>query len=235
MNNTCTIILPCYNPQPGWADRIVVQYREITAVLHIPVNIVLVNDGSTTNISTEDITLLSRSITGFEYISYAENRGKGYALRKGVALAETDIIIYTDIDFPYTTASFAAIYHSLYNTGFDVAIGVKNKNYYTQVPPARRYISKALRWMSGMFLNIPITDTQCGLKGFKAGVKQEFLDIDIDRYLFDLEFIRKTAKKGYKLSATQVTLNNDVVFRNMNYRLLMSEMVDFFRIVFKFK
>jgi glycosyltransferase involved in cell wall biosynthesis len=225
--------LPCYNPQPGWAERIVAQYREIAQVLDAPVNIILVNDGSTTNISGGDIKLLNQSITAFEYISYAENRGKGYALRQGVARADADIIIYTDIDFPYTTASLAAVYNTLYKEGFDVAAGIKNDKYYNQVPPARRYISKMLRSMIGMFFRIPFADTQCGLKGFVHGVKQEFLDIDIDSYLFDLDFIRRVYKKRYKVKPVPVELNDNVIFRRMSYKLLIPEMKNFIKIMLR--
>lgn len=195
--------------------------------------IVLVNDGSTTGVSRQEIDVLQNAIRSFSYVSYTENRGKGYALRKGVAVAQSDIIIYTDIDFPYSIDSLVAVYNTLNSEGYDAAPGIKDKNYYTKVPVLRRYISQALRFMIAAFFRIPVTDTQCGLKGFKRNVQPVFLSTTIDRYLFDLEFIRLLFRKGYKVKPVPVSLNDNVIFRRMNYKLLLPELVNFLKIVTK--
>ena len=232
-NSSCTIVLPCYNPQPGWAERVIDQYRAVAAVLAVPVEIILVNDGSTTVISHREIDALQTAIPSFTYISYTENRGKGYALRKGVAAAQSGIIIYTDIDFPYAVDSLVAIYNTLNSEGYDAVPGIKDKNYYTKVPLLRRYISQALRFLIGLFFRIPVTDTQCGLKGFKRNVQPVFLSTTIDRYLFDLEFIRLLYRKGYNVKPVPVSLNDNVIFRHMNYKLLLPELLNFLKIVIK--
>lgn len=195
-------------------------------------SIILVNDGSTRGISQQDIKVLQQKIPSFILADNHVNKGKGYALRKGVALATTDIIIYTDIDFPYATQSIAAVYNTLCTDDCDIAIGVKDKNYYTKVPIVRKYISKLLRMFTGIIFSLPVTDTQCGLKGFKIDAKNVFLTTTIDRYLFDLEFIRKAHKQKFKIQAIAVRLNDNVVFRKMNYRLLMGEAVNFIKLIF---
>jgi len=230
---SCTIVLPCYNPQQYWVSRIVEQHKALSARLGAPISIVLVNDGSTTGITQNDIDILRKEIPSFEYVTYAGNKGKGYALRQGVARADTDIIIYTDIDFPYSTDSVASIFETLYKEGYDIAIGIKNSSYYAKVPPVRRYISKILRSLIGIFFRIPVTDTQCGLKGFKCEVKDVFLSTTINRYLFDLEFVRNVYKQQYKAKPVPVQLNNNVVFRRMNYRLLIPEIINFVKIIFR--
>jgi glycosyltransferase involved in cell wall biosynthesis len=230
-NSSCAIVLPCYNPQPGWAARVIEQYHAIADRLRVHVEIILVNDGSTVNISDSDIHTLRQAIPAFRYISYTENRGKGYALRKGIAEAQAGIIIYTDVDFPYSVNSLVAIYDTLHKEGYDAAPGIKDKHYYTKVPALRRYISQALRSLIGLFFRIPFTDTQCGLKGFKKHVQTVFLSTTINRYLFDLEFIRMLYRKGYKVQPVPVSINDNVVFRRMNYKLLFPELVNFLKIV----
>lgn len=224
-------MLPCYNPQPAWVERVVSQYAALQSTLATEIEIVLVNDGSTTEVADEDISNLRQVIPLFQYISYTQNRGKGHALRQGVAKASAPIVLYTDIDFPYSVDSIAAVYHCLQNEQADVAAGVKNNEYYAKVPPMRRYISKILRGMIGIFFSLPVTDTQCGLKGFNLKGKQVFLDTRIDRYLFDLEFIHAAHKKGLEIMPIKVALNDFVVFRQMNYSLLFSEVVNFIKIV----
>lgn len=235
MNNTasCTIVLPCYNPQPEWAERVIHQYELLSERLPTEVNIIIVNDGSTQNISQQDIASLEKAIPSFEYISYSENRGKGYALRQGVAKAISDVTIYTDIDFPYSINSVTDIYQQLQSEDVDIVAGVKNQNYYNKVPMVRRYISKVLRSMIAMFFNIPISDTQCGLKGFNQKGRVIFVETNIDRYLFDLEFIHNAHTKGLRIKAVEVELNDFVVFRRMNYKLLLPEVINFIKIIAK--
>lgn len=232
-NLSCTIVLPCYNPQPGWVARIIEQYRAIVERLGIEVEVILVNDGSTANISDSDIHTLRQAIPAFRYISYTENRGKGYALRKGIAAAQSDIIIYTDVDFPYSVDSLVHIYDTLHHGECDAAPGIKDEHYYAKVPPVRRYISQILRGLISMFFRIPVTDTQCGLKGFKKNVQPVFLSTTIDRYLFDLEFIRLLYRKKYKITPVRVSLNDNVVFRRMNYKLLLPELANFLKIMLR--
>ncbi|HEY9178000.1 MAG TPA: glycosyltransferase [Flavipsychrobacter sp.] len=235
MNNklSCAIVLPCYNPQPGWAARVIEQYIAIQARLQVSVEIILVNDGSVPGIPAADIQKLQQHIPSFHYITYDENKGKGYALRTGVADAQSDIIIYTDIDFPYAVDSLVAVYNALDSEGYDAAPGIKDKNYYAKVPVLRRYISQALRFMIAAFFRIPVTDTQCGLKGFKRDVQPVFLSTTIDRYLFDLEFIMLLYRKKYKVKPVPVSLNDNVIFRRMNYKLLLPELVNFLKIVMR--
>ena len=191
-------------------------------------------DGTSEATTKESISFLEQNIPQLKLIRYEQNRGKGYAIRQGVAAAKGDIIIYTDVDFPYSPDSMYKIYEGLKNDESDVAIGVKNDDYYAHVPMLRRIISRFLRFLIRMFLSMPITDTQCGLKGFKRSVAPLFLQTTIDRYLFDLEFVRNCFKsKKYCVRAIPVALNENVHFRSMNYRILLSESVDFIRLLFR--
>lgn len=231
---SCSVILPCYNPQPGWVAKVVSNYKDISNALDVPPQLILVNDGSSSGITDTDAEELRSAISNFRYVQYTTNKGKGYALRAGVKEADSDIIIYTDIDFPYNTDSLLKVYGQL-EKGTDLAIGVKDDQYYAKVPAARRHISRALRSMIGLFFDLPVTDTQCGLKGFKKEVRPVFLNTEIDRYLFDLEFIRAAHKKGFKLTPVPVKLNDNVVFRHMNYKILFPEIVNFMSIILRRK
>ncbi|MCB0695827.1 MAG: glycosyltransferase [Chitinophagaceae bacterium] len=216
-------------------SRVVEQYYALSAKLGIPVSVILVNDGSTRGISQQDIATLEEKIPSFQLVENHANRGKGYTLRKGVSIATTSVIIYTDIDFPYASDSIADIYTALQDPDIDIAIGVKDEQYYARVPLARRYISKVLRLLTAILFSLPVTDTQCGLKGFKAEAKDVFLSTSINRYLFDLEFIRNAHKQRFRIKAIPVRLNDNVVFSSMNYKLLISEAMNFLKLVVRRK
>ena len=229
-----SLVLPCYNPPAGWEQVVHGNYDSFSRSLPEKTELILVLDGASANVTDSSLQFLTEQISQLTVVKYEENRGKGYAIRQGVAKATGDVIIYTDVDFPYSAASMRSIYEKLVTDTCDVAVGVKNESYYTHVPFVRRMISKFLRWVVRTFLSMPITDTQCGLKGFKRNVTPLFMQTTIDRYLFDLEFVRNCYKsKIYRVLPVPVALNENVHFRKMNFRILLPEMLNFVRLLFR--
>lgn len=231
-----SIVLPCYNPPKGWEQHVLSAFKEITERIHHSPAVIVVSDGSDATIEPKAIEFLMANIPDFTFLTYSENQGKGYAVRYGVGKTASKFIIYTDIDFPYTVDSFVSIWEQL-QKGNDIVSGVKDAAYYKNVPKIRVRISKFLRKVIGFFFSMPITDTQCGLKGFNERGKQIFMQTTINRYLADLEFIYKAfrSKGKMKIVPQPVSLREGVIFRKMNWRVLVSEGWNFLRIMFRKK
>lgn len=230
--STLDIVLPCYNPAPGWEDQVIESFKDICSRLpHIKIGLIIVNDGSVRNVTEDAIHTIKNAIPIFAYLNFSKNMGKGYALRKGIAISTAEICIYTDIDFPYTTESLIRIFNSLYSNSCTVAAGIKDNSYYAHVPPVRKFISKILRSCIRLFLRIRIADTQCGLKGFKEEAKKIFLRTSINRYLFDLEFIFLASRtKNIVLEPVEIHLREGVEFTAMPLKLLLREAGNFMKI-----
>jgi glycosyltransferase involved in cell wall biosynthesis len=194
--------------------------------------LIVVNDGSTQRVTEASLDFLRTNILNINVIDYEVNRGKGYALRKGVAQAKNYLIIYTDIDFPYTEESFFKIYQGLMD-GNDVVPGHRGAAYYVNTPRIRKFISKSLRWTLKTFLRLPTDDSQCGIKGFNQVGAKVFLDTQIDRFLFDLEFIKLASKRKVKFQKAEVTLKPNVVFSKVNFKILARESLNFFKVLFR--
>jgi len=227
-----TIVLPCYNPLPGWENKVLEGYKAVVERTNAAPELIIVNDGSSKQISETGIRFLEDNIPHFRLEGYTVNKGKGAAVRYGVEKASNEIIIFTDIDFPYSSESFEKIW-SLLQNGNDIVIGIKDKNYYNNVPEARIYISKILKRFSKLFLNIPVTDTQCGLKGFNAKGKAVFLSTTINRYLCDLEFVYKSYKTTPRLNIVtqEIQLRNGIQFSKMNFKVLVKELFNFLKLI----
>lgn len=229
-----SIVLPCYNPPKDWEQRLFSAYQEICTRLHHLPAVIVVSDGSDATIEPKAIDFLKANIPDFSFSTYPENQGKGFAVRYGVEKTASEFVIYTDIDFPYTVDSFVDIWEQLQN-GNDIVAGIKDGAYYKNVPKIRVRISKFLRRIIGFFFSIPITDTQCGLKGFNVRGKQIYLQTTINRYLADLEFIYLAfrSKDKMKIVAQPVSLREGVIFRKMNWRVLVSEGWNFVKLLSK--
>lgn len=230
-----TILLPCYNPPIGWEKQVVESMDIISKALNQKVgelHLVIVNDGSKTNCTVEQQNFVSSNVLNAQFVNYEQNRGKGYALREGVKVIRTNFIVYTDIDFPYQEDSVIAIAETLLN-GTAVALGHRGKEYYSKTPWFRKVVSKTLRWVLKTFLRLPTDDSQCGLKGYNQVGAAVFLSTKIDRFLFDLEFIKLAARKKLKIEKVKVELKPNVVFSKVNTKILLREFGNFLRVLFR--
>lgn len=224
------LVIPCYNPPIGWEKELAQHAKGFSEYIGQPFKLVLINDCSSNGIGKEEIDYLQAHIEDFHYLTYSPNRGKGYALRSGVSLLDEGNILYTDIDFPYEYTSMKAIWMQLLD-GSDIAVGTRDDVYYENTPKKRTLISKVLRWVLRRIFRLPITDTQCGLKGFTQKGKEVFLQTRIERFLFDMEFIALASRTpNILMTPVAVTLRRNILFSKMNAKILLTESVNLFRI-----
>jgi glycosyltransferase involved in cell wall biosynthesis len=199
----------------------------------VDVKIILVNDGSTSGISKNQINWLQGEIPALQYLLSEPNKGKGDALRKGVEISKSDHIIVTDVDFPYQLDSLVRVYHELIN-GSNVVLGYRKNDYYKNTPPLRTSISKWFRKFLKRIFQLKTTDTQCGLKGFDKTGREFFLQTTINRFLFDLEFVLLISKdKTLKVNSVDVQLKEGIVFSRMKFGILITEMVNLLILIFR--
>jgi glycosyltransferase involved in cell wall biosynthesis len=234
LKHKINIIIPCYNPPSAdWAANIVKEFRALELLVpQCMLGLVVVNDGATKGVKTSDFGLLKNEITDCNIISYEKNRGKGHALRQGIARSEADFHVFTDVDFPYQLFSVAKIITSVIeNKG--IAAGYRNQTYYKKVPLFRKLLSIAFRSFIRL-VGIPVSDTQCGLKGFDNEGKAIFLKTTTERYLFDFEFlILASRQKNIAIYSVPVQLKNGVVFTTMGWKVLQTELFNLIKILMR--
>jgi cellulose synthase/poly-beta-1,6-N-acetylglucosamine synthase-like glycosyltransferase len=145
----------------------------------------LVNDGSKSGIRKEDIRLLEQEIGSFTFIDSQMNQGKGGALRDAVRQTTGKWVIYTDADYPYLIDNAVEMFRLLSTDAADVVVGVRDEQYYDQLPLGRKIFSLSLKVMNYLFFpQLKVKDTQSGLKGFNQKGKDVFLKTRIPAFLF---------------------------------------------------
>jgi glycosyltransferase involved in cell wall biosynthesis len=232
-NSSVEIVIPCYNPEANW-DLIVI--RTFTYLCNNLKNVyfklTLVNDGSTSTVQ-DGVENLKNTIGGqFSYLNYETNMGKGYAIRYGVNHTSADHVIYTDIDCPYKLEDIVGMVKVL-RSGTDVVVGVRSEKYYNSLPLSRTLVSKFVRLLLKHILQLKIPDTQCGLKGFSHKAKAIFLGTNINRFLFDMEFILQVGRNhDLKMKAYSVSLRQGVTFSRLNLRILIKEGMNFLKLYY---
>lgn len=194
----------------------------------------LVNDGSKSGIRQGDIELLSEKISGFTYINSEVNQGKGGALRDAVRQTTGKWVIYTDADYPYLIANAVEMFHLLSSDAADVVVGVRDEQYYDQLPLGRKIFSLSLKVMNYLFFpQLKVKDTQSGLKGFNQKGKEIFLKTRIPAFLFDMEFLVLASKRpDIRIQWIYVQAREGIVFSTMRAKTILTELANFASILF---
>jgi glycosyltransferase involved in cell wall biosynthesis len=227
-----SIILPCYNPGEGWSNAVIERLTKLTERLpDYRLQFIVSNDGSS-KICPREIASLTQ-ISTIVFLTNSINQGKGSAIRRGVAQAEGDIIIYTDIDFPFGIEPIINIIKLLeQDNGCQFVFGKRVPSYFSQLPLKRRIISKAIRIINQVMISPFITDTQAGIKGLRRELAGEILEIKTNTFVFEIELMRKLIKKGIAIQSIDVTPEERIVFSDFSSKTLIRESINLFKILF---
>jgi len=227
-----SFVLPLYKPNPNWHHRFLENVAKTRAIFPESVNIefVIVNDGFETPDLLNLFDVISETDSALTFISYAENMGKGYALRTGVENASAPYVVLTDFDFPYQHEDLLRMYNDL-QKGYEVVTGRRNHTYYKKLPVKRWLISKGCSWLNRNFLSLHINDTQSGIKAFNEAGKNAFLATTINRFLIDTEFLQLVTYRNLRIKVNEVSLRDNVEFSNMRYEILKTELKNFAQLV----
>jgi len=225
------LILPCFNPPPDFPDVICEYFRNLKR--HFSdrtLNLYVVNDGSIVNFTEIEIKKLLSGIESVQIISYPVNKGKGYALRKGVAETMSPLVVYTDYDFPFGIETMINLVEVL-DKGADIVLISRDREYYKVLPPLRRFYSKSSRLLNQYILGLEYPEAQGGLKGFNSNGKDIFMKTTIDEFLFDTEFIFRALKeKHISIVSIQGNTRKGIRPNRIPLRVLRKEILNFFKI-----
>ena len=230
---TTALIIPVYNPLSGWEQLLYQRYNDLKNELQQNFHLCIVNDGSTNNQFQNAAQWLQQQDAGIRIISLPVNEGKGAALRAGVSAIDAAYYAFTDVDFPYSTKSAAAIINCIQSSSADLAIGNRDEQYYQQINHFRAVLSKLVRFFIRHLMRIPFDDTQCGLKAFNQNGKQLFLTSSIKTYLFDMEFVLLAVRAKANIQTVPVELRNDIHLSRMPVKILTQELKNFLTLLFR--
>lgn len=137
-------------------------------------------------------------------ISYPKNRGKGYAIKTGMAEAKGGYILFADADnatpFEQVTALLAKV------PEYDIVIGsryLEGSDVKKKQPFIRRFMSRAGNFLFWMILGLRFTDTRCGFKLFTKHARDVIVPrLTLDRWGADTELL--VIAKRHRLRVNEV-------------------------------
>jgi len=150
---------------------------------------ILVNDGSTDN----TLSIIKNNFKNnkrVRIINYKKNRGKGHALKLGVAHSKNSWILTTDSDCSVSNFQLNSwIKNNYINNKNFIYFGSRNlSKSVVKKKLTRMIVGKIFIFLSKFLFQINLSDTQCGFKLYKSTyAKKIFKKILTDGYMHDIE------------------------------------------------
>lgn len=199
------VIIPAYNEQ----DRLpptLKRLAEFFATEPYTVQVITISDGSKDNTDAL-VQEFATSHPNFSLINYSPNRGKGYAVRKGMLEADAEYILFSDADLAAPIEEITKLWAAI-EKGTEIAIGsrpLKESNLEIRQPWYREMLGRAFNKAVQLLAIRGIDDTQCGFKLFSQKAARDiFSRCKLDGFGFDFESLMIARDLGYPISEVPI-------------------------------
>ena len=190
---TLSVVMPVYNEA---RTIVAVIERVLQAPVDLAKEIIVVDDASTDG--TRQL-LENMSPGEIRLVFHAVNRGKGAAIRTGVAQATGDIVLVQDADLEYDPRDYPLLLEPILEGHADVVFGNRfhggpHRVLYFWHYAANRFLTLLTNLLTGL----NVTDMEVGYKVFRRDVLQR-ITLTSDRFGFEPEVTVKVAKLGCRV------------------------------------
>jgi len=159
-----SVIMPCYNEAESLPD-ILNKVRAVT----IDKEIIVIDDCSsddTPNVLANE----QRNDPNLRVIRHERNRGKGAAVRTGIAAAIGDVIIVQDADLEYDPNDFYVVLKPIFDGRVGVVYGSRFMGSHTGMYFWNALGNKFLTFLTNFLFNCWISDMETCYKAFRADI-----------------------------------------------------------------
>ena len=184
-----SIVIPAYNEEKNITGLLERTCRAVESS-SLPYEIIVVDDGS--NDKTRELALQHKTLVLWN----KENRGKGSALRKGIAHAQGEIIVTMDADGSHDPEEIPKLMQPMLE-GATIALGTRFS------ADGGKKSTKTLNLLGNGIINLSIfmmtgkrvTDSQCGFRAIKRDFLKK-IKIVSDGFEVETELLLKALKNG---------------------------------------
>ncbi len=167
--------------------------------------IIVVDDGSKDG--TRDILKKLDGKNAVRVVLHEQNKGKGAAVRTGMAAAKGDILLIQDADLEYDPRDYAMLLEPIKEGLADVVYGSRFMGGSHRVAMYWHMVAnKMLTFMTNILYNTILTDMETGYKVFR----REILDgmvLHSNSFNFEPEFTAKILKRKFRIFEVPITFN----------------------------
>lgn len=196
-----SVIIPIYN-EAGTLAEIISRVRATGLARQI----ITVDDGSTDG-SVEILEQLQHAgQPALEILRHGHNRGKGAAMRTGLAAVTGDLVLVQDADLEYDPADYAALLAPFANAAVPVVYGSRNLRRNPKSSWAFYWGGRLLSWITNWLYGSRITDEATGYKVIKTDLLRS-LGLETDGFEFCPEVTGKLLRQGVPIVEVPISYN----------------------------
>jgi glycosyltransferase involved in cell wall biosynthesis len=219
------VILPVYNESA--LIPLTFHHVEEFARTHPDFSFLFVDDGSRDNTPEILRSLIARSDIGAQsdhprvaLLAYTPNAGKGHAVKTGVESLASELILFTDGDLAYSLDHLLTLAESLKT--HDVVIGSRGLVHRSErnTTMLRRIMGWTFNKCARLMLGLGYSDTQAGLKGFRAKAAHEiFARQRLGGFAFDVEIVYLAKRLGYSIGEIPAYVSEEHSYKRSKVNL----------------
>jgi dolichyl-phosphate beta-glucosyltransferase len=207
-----SIVIPAYNEARRLPETLARVHRWLGSTT-LRTEIVVVDDGSTDRTAE---AARAAGGEGIKVLRHEPNRGKGYAVRRGMLAATGERRLMTDADLSTPIEELPRLMREL-DHGAEVAVGsraVAGARIEVHQPFYREALGRIFNRVVRLLLLPGLKDTQCGFKLFTDRAAEEaFGACRLDGFSFDVEALFIARRRGRRIAEVPVVWRNDEASR----------------------
>ena len=199
------VVIPAFQAAATIGDVVT---RTRSAVTGGAAEIIIVDDGS------RDGTGEEGRGTGATLVIHPRNRGKGFALRTGIAKAcalGAAVIVTIDADGQHPPEEIPRLLQPIAEGRADLVLGARQRNH--AMPLSRRFTNWLSASLASRIGGQQVRDAQTGFRAFTREVAERVQPVG-DRYEFEANFLLDALRAGYRVDSVDVPTIYGVLARS---------------------
>lgn len=189
-----SIIVPVFNEKKTIAAVISKLKGVELKKLGLEKEIIAVNDAS-----TDETKKILSEIPGIKVLNHSKNRGKGAAIKTGIANSDGEIILIQDADMEYNPKYIPPLLKPILEGETEVSYGSRFiKGIRGNILLTHELGNRFLSFLTSVLFGQKITDMETGYKAFKRSALSG-ISLKANRFDFEPEITAKLLKKGFRI------------------------------------
>jgi glycosyltransferase involved in cell wall biosynthesis len=199
-----SVIVPVYNERYLVRD-LLARVLAVADPAIAELEVVVVDDGSTDG-TREILRELAAREPRLRYLEHERNRGKGAAIRTGIAAATGDVTLFQDADLEYDPRDYPRLVRPILEDGADVVYGSRflagGRRRVLRYRHAR--INRFLTWVSNLLTDLDLSDMETCYKVFRTELLKS-IPLRSNDFALEPEITAKIAKRGFRIFEVPVS------------------------------